>query len=1112
MSEQQDSQKAKAPLARAGKRRRRSVRALIVVFDLAVVLSVALFFAGYALKGRDLPLPDGVAERAGTALSRGLGGGTLRIADVTVRFDPGEFPEVTLWNARLFTPAGAEIVAIPRVGIALDWAGLFRRQVQPRALSIDGASVRLVRDEHGGFDFGLGAAGGGRASLGSLDKAIAALQQVFELPRLAPVERIEIAALALEYDDLRAGRVWLVENGRLALDNDAASLAISVDATLPDAGAQPAEEPARVALRLSLDKGSQKAELSAQVDGVPAADIAAQAPALSWLAPLDARVSGALIAGTTPDGAMGDLDGTLGIGPGRFQPARSAEPVLFDGARAYFSYRAARGRIDFSELSVSAPQVNLSASGQAFLEGLESGWPEALTGQFQLDEVRLDQPELLPEPTVFDGGAVEFRASLDPFVARIGQLSLSAEAGDGGRATMNAGGRITADDSGWHVALDIGLDRMEGRRLMAHWPFAVAPGTRKWIDGHLRGGDLTNVAAALRFDQGKRPDIAMTFEFSDARVQPLASLPPITDGAGFASTGRQLFSLSLDAGRIRPPDGGIIDISGSDFRIADMSQKPRIAELFWRSRSPVTAALSLLDQPPFGFLGNAGQPVDLAEGSAQLDGRIAFPIRAGIRGRDVDFSVAGRLDAVTSDKAVPGRRIDAETLSLEARSDGLTIAGAARLEDVPLEARFTLPLGADAPPAHVEGTVEIGGRFVGNLGIGLPPGMVTGAGPGRFAIALPDGTAPEFALDSDLRGVGLAVPGLGWSLAAGAQGRLEVAGRLGKTPVVDRLLLDAPGLSLQGAVSVAASGGLDRAVFSRVRLGGWFDGPVTLTGRGAGTPPAVRVDGGSVDIRKASFGGGSGSGGGAAGVPISAALDRLVISKSLELAGVRADLDTGGGLSGDFSGQVNGRAPVSGTLTPGRYGSTVRLRSDRAGEVFKAAGLFGQANGGTMDLVLTPQQGKGEYDGRLKVARVRVKSASTLAALANAISVVGLIDELNGSGIFFDDVEAAFRLTPTFVQVTDASGVGPSLGITMQGVYDMARDRLDMQGVFSPLYVVNSIGAIFTRRGEGLFGVNYRMHGPSKSPSVEVNPLSALTPGMFRDLFRASPTRLRGGG
>jgi hypothetical protein len=46
---------------------------------------------------------------------------------------------------------------------------------------------------------------------------------------------------------------------------------------------------------------------------------------------------------------------------------------------------------------------------------------------------------------------------------------------------------------------------------------------------------------------------------------------------------------------------------------------------------------------------------------------------------------------------------------------------------------------------------------------------------------------------------------------------------------------------------------------------------------------------------------------------------------------------------------------------------------------------------------------------------------------------------------------------------------------------------------------------VLTRRGEGLFGFNYRLRGTADDPQVSVNPLSILTPGMFRDIFRRPP-------
>ena len=67
---------------------------------------------------------------------------------------------------------------------------------------------------------------------------------------------------------------------------------------------------------------------------------------------------------------------------------------------------------------------------------------------------------------------------------------------------------------------------------------------------------------------------------------------------------------------------------------------------------------------------------------------------------------------------------------------------------------------------------------------------------------------------------------------------------------------------------------------------------------------------------------------------------------------------------------------------------------------------------------------------------------------------------------------------------------------------------LDFQGVFSPVYAINSIGSVLTRKGEGLIGINFDLWGNPDTPKVLVNPFSVLTPGMFREIFRRPPPKV----
>jgi len=43
------------------------------------------------------------------------------------------------------------------------------------------------------------------------------------------------------------------------------------------------------------------------------------------------------------------------------------------------------------------------------------------------------------------------------------------------------------------------------------------------------------------------------------------------------------------------------------------------------------------------------------------------------------------------------------------------------------------------------------------------------------------------------------------------------------------------------------------------------------------------------------------------------------------------------------------------------------------------------------------------------------------------------------------------------------------------------------------------------KKGEGIFALSYSVTGERSSPTVFVNPLSALTPGIFRRVFDPPP-------
>ncbi|HAJ46387.1 MAG TPA: hypothetical protein DCL54_07395, partial [Alphaproteobacteria bacterium] len=140
----------------------------------------------------------------------------------------------------------------------------------------------------------------------------------------------------------------------------------------------------------------------------------------------------------------------------------------------------------------------------------------------------------------------------------------------------------------------------------------------------------------------------------------------------------------------------------------------------------------------------------------------------------------------------------------------------------------------------------------------------------------------------------------------------------------------------------------------------------------------------------------------------------------------------------------------------------------------------------------------------------KVVNQPFLARLFAAGSFAGLGDLLSGEGIAFSKLETGFTNQSGPVQVVDGKASGPSIGVTFQGRFDREADKVAFDGTLVPIYGLNSlfedipvVGDILTsRKGEGIIGFTYEVAGRSDDLEIMVNPLSMLTPGIFRRIFQ----------
>jgi len=1089
----------KAPFHRT----RRHVGRLIGFLLLLLVPAVLVLSGGVRAPGWMTAQFQSRLNASIAPLTVGIGGVNFRL------FANGFNPEIVVDSISVMDARGRLRAVLPKVRGELSGLDLLVGRIRPVTLGIQSANLQLHRDKSGRFDLSIGQATdhAGSAAAGdpvspveqseTLTDIVGRLEAMLQMPVLQKLRHVQSTDTSVIIEDELSGRDWQFHHGVMDFNNADSGLSASMTFQL----ANKTGKSAQATFSFSKAKGASLSDISTRFSGFRARDVADQVAALDWLRVLNAPISGSVSLAIQPDGSFGDMFGVLDIGAGQLTPGEDAKPVRFIGAKAYLSYNQAQEKLTFDQISVDTGAAKIQAEGQAYLSDRINRSVGAVVGQFKFSKVLVNPDGVFGAPVRFDLGALDMRVRFKPFKVDIGQMVLV----DGPtRYTMR--GVLAADNTGWTSKVDFDVNRIGRDRILQLWPLASEVKTRAWVKENITTGTLSDLTGAFRASPGQAPVFTLGFNINDVTVRYMKTLPPIVGGSGYGVLNGKTLDVVVEKGHVSAPIGGDIDVAGSSFRIADVTIPHAPIEITLKTGSSLQAALSILDQPPLNFISKGGLTPEVATGQVALSGTLGMPLSKKVTLDQITFEATAELKNVKSTRLVKGKTVTAKRLDVFADDAGVTISGDALLNGLPVSGTWQQKFGPEYKGiSRLDGQIELSKRFLDEFNIVLPKGSVTGKGHATMTIDLVRGKPPAFKLVSDLNQIGLKLDAIGWRKAKNRTAHLLVDGQFGTPVKISKIEITAPGLTAKGTVALNKNGGLRVARFNDVKIAGWLKSRIEIR-PGADGNAKFSLKGGVIDLRKSQFGDSLDTGGDS---PISLNIDRIILSSGISLRDVKGAFNTKGGLNGDFTATVNGGAPITGTLATVTKGTAVRFRSNDAGAVLKSAGLFTTAVGGDLSVILAPTGGRGEYDGKLTIKRVKVRNAPALAGLLNAVSVVGLLEQLDGEGITFNDVEARFHLSPKGLALTRSSAVGLSMGLTMEGAYDFAADSINMQGVLTPIYLLNGFleqmkifGPLFGKqKGEGLFGFNYTLKGPVDDPKVAVNPLSILTPGLFREIF-----------
>lgn len=1071
------------------RRRRRALRWCLRGLSLfALLIAAGLLALAFPPGGREILLPEWARARIETRIDRSMPGGDVTIGGVGVRLSRDRMLPQVLFSDVVMAVDGQRRMALPRLGVSVDPAAALSGTFRPRRVRLVGAGLRLVRSADGSLD--LAFATGAMDETRDLAQTLAGIDAMFAQPVFERLESVTAEGVDLVIENAGTDDRLEVADATLSLRPSADALELTVGGDIAGPGG------GRVDLGFTRWAARGETEILAVFDNLQARDVAGSSEALAWLSLIEAPMSGRLSSVIRDDASVGNLTGELRVARGRIHPGAGVDPVALTALELGFDYDAASRRMQVQTLTIDAPNLSTTISGYAdLLDG------PVYVAQFQMDRITADMPGILENPVQFQGGALDMRLQIYPTLrVDLGQVVLYDEG-----LHMQARGLVAVAEGGLFLNVDAGSAEIDAARVLPLWPLASITNTRTWLAENLLGGTIRNLNAGLRLRPGAEPQFGLTLDFEGARVQALRGMAPVENGRGYLTIADNRMTLALDAGQVATPDGGQLQLAGSTMQILDTRARRPDTRFDLEIAGAVGSALTLIAAEPLHLLEEFPfDPATVATGTVDLQVGLDMVLRRGLTPRDVAFRIGGTLADIRSEVLVAGRVLQAERLEIDADNTRLEIGGPARLDGLVADASWSRALGPGAArDSQVAGTARLTPAALAEFGVVLPEGMLEGQGFGDFTLDLGPDRAPELTLRSDLAGIALAIPALGWRLPAAETGTLLAEVTLGEAPSVPRLEIASAGFDLSGSVALEGTR-LSQLALDHFAIGDWIDVAGGLVAQ-EGSLPLLRITGGTLDLRGLPQGP-DGEAGAAESLPMEILLDRLLITDSLYLTDLSARIE-GSPVSGDFRGLVGGRTPVTGTILAGRDGMSVRVLSDDGGAVLRDAGIYANAYGGAMELILQPQPGQGNYTGLLTIDNPRLRDAPAFAELLNLVSVVGLIEQMaTGEGVALGAVRADFRISPRAVTIVEGTALGASMGLSLDGVYDIATGAVDFQGVVSPLYLVNGlVGALFSPRREGLFGFTYRIRGVAANRTVTVNPLSVLTPGIFREIFRSPP-------
>ena len=1024
-------------------------------------------------------------------------------------------------NVAITDKAGGNIETIPRLRTEIPLAAAIKGALIPQQLVIEGGSVTWLRTNDGNVIAGLG--------------------MPDTVGRLGPVWRGNKENSKRESDkasraNVSALQTFTVTNATAYIIDDSDGLELTFENT--DVDFIHSAESITVDLVSNLRKDAVSVPLTFKMTASPniksyAIDVTAKGLNPSIISPRRGRFAGLktlnssidLDASVTVDEVNGLETANIDLTAGDGRVKLGENLTAFNSGKFKAALTADSQIMDIMEVGLSSPKLSFTGAGTlselgALTDGNINSSP---LFDLNLKDITLNQMPRFEAPIVLTkldtAGRMDMdsrRLDLEKFIADFGTHAFSMQ-----------GSAQQSPDGKWETIALKGQSRgsLNPKELLAIWPVKFADGARRWLDRSILRASINNIAFEANLPQellsGERlplnDDLELTFDVTGGDVRYISTMTPYTNTSGrgvvqgnsamFEAVGGQIGNVRIETATADIPR---LQPIGGDLKV------------IVKGAGASSDLMGLINEKPFEFASKYGvNPAEFG-GTGQMELSVTRPLLEYFDRERIKYAVSGTFENASAPFAIGPHKLKNGYVTMTVDSQGMAVKGPVNIGPwaADLNWQETFDFGATPTRVRVEGQMDR--DTLDGLGLGFREYF-----DGEIGMAVEaTGTGLDLssaALTADLTQASMRLPNY-WQKEKGTPG--ELRGVLQKRPdgsvLFENMDISAPGFDVKGQIELAQNFKLLDLDITTANIAGFIDAAVQAKPDELNEKLSVFVTGRYLDVSPFVTAGLRNSGGGL-DVPVllTAGLEKLALNEAYVLNGANV-LFAHNGIgpsSARFSGKTDdGDFNIDLTTNAANAVRNITVDIPDASEAAFAFLGLDNISGGRLQInaQMPPVGQKGAINGLAEVEDFKLIKAPILAQMLSVASLQGLFDTLGGSGLKFNEFIVPFSLNDDGLSIRNARVSGPALGMTGSGDIRLKDRALDLDGALVPAYTANSllgdipvIGDIFVgKKGEGIFALSYTVKGSFEKTQIAVNPLSALTPGFLRGIFRTKRDKL----